>query len=413
MAFVAARCPQCGGELQLDKSKETGFCMHCGSKIFVSDAIRAVKIDNSHLVERWMTLGCSAADAGNHEEAYQYFTKVVEVAPDNWEAFFYKGRAAAWQSTVARPRISELFEGIKQAINILEIGDFSEDEKTNAYNLFAATIFSVTDAFHDLATNLLDDRESLYSDDFDLMWDTRQIVENCIDYLDTAVSLIDIREDDLSKSNILVIKKQIANYCQRVCRFNIFWYDYSQEQIGVFGYSANDKQPYVDKFDDIVVEVRRVEPDFKKGKHSQIDRLDSPKNIDEAIARPNVLEKLERQVEEMYHRKGVEFQRKYWEDHPDEYQAFLAEERRKREEAERCKEQLKIDLEQKQALFEQLQKPFADEIDRLSQERKGLGLFAVKQKKEIDTKIVQLQTKIKELRISSGLNEAIMNFERG
>ena len=170
MTFVAARCPQCGGELQLDNSKEAGFCMHCGSKIIVSDAIRAVKIDNSHMVDRWMKLGFSAAEAGNQEEAYQYFTKVVEVAPDNWEAFFNRGKAAAWQSSVARPRINELYEGIKQSINILEGENLTEEDKTHAFNIFATTIYEITDAFYNLATGHLDEREDLYSNDFDFMW---------------------------------------------------------------------------------------------------------------------------------------------------------------------------------------------------------------------------------------------------
>ena len=219
--------------------------------------------------------------------------------------------------------------------------------------------------------------------------------------MEVAISLIDHAKDDLSKSNKIAIKKKIADYCCRVCKFNIYWFDYSQKHIGVFGYSANEKKPYVDKYDDIVLEVRRVEPDFRRGEYSQIDRLDSPNNIDEAMARPKAIEKLERQVEDMYKQKEAAYQKKYWEDHPNEYRALLAEEQRKKEEAERRKLQLENDLSQKSALFDQLQKPFLEEINRLTQERKTLGLFAGKQKKEIDSRISLLQTKINELRICS------------
>ena len=63
MSFEAAKCPQCGGELQLDIEKETAFCMHCGSKIIVQEAIRAVRIDNAHMVDTWIKMGKSAFEA--------------------------------------------------------------------------------------------------------------------------------------------------------------------------------------------------------------------------------------------------------------------------------------------------------------------------------------------------------------
>lgn len=45
MAFVAAICPACGGQLQLDDSLEKGFCQYCGTQIIVQDAIHGVKIE--------------------------------------------------------------------------------------------------------------------------------------------------------------------------------------------------------------------------------------------------------------------------------------------------------------------------------------------------------------------------------
>lgn len=156
MPFVAARCPQCGGELQLDNGKETGFCMHCGSKIVISEAIRTIKVDNTHMVANWMNLGQSAAKAGNNEEAYQYFAKILEADPENWEAFFFKGRAAAWQSSIAKPRFNELFEGINQANIIMDRKNISIEEKISAVNEFADAIYSITDAFYDLAIGQLE-----------------------------------------------------------------------------------------------------------------------------------------------------------------------------------------------------------------------------------------------------------------
>ena len=118
MTFVAAKCPQCGGDLQLDPEKETGFCMHCGSKIVVRDAIKAVCIDNSHMVDTWMEMGDLAAESGNNKEAYDYYTKVVEAQPNNWRAIFKRGKAAGWQSTLVNVRLMESATSFAKAINL-------------------------------------------------------------------------------------------------------------------------------------------------------------------------------------------------------------------------------------------------------------------------------------------------------
>lgn len=116
MSFVSAKCPQCGGDLQLDSDKETAFCMHCGSKIIVQEAIRTVRVDNTHMIESWMKMGDSALEGGNHEEAYGYYTKVVEAQPNNWQAIFNKGKSAGWQSTLANLRLYEAFTNFGEAI---------------------------------------------------------------------------------------------------------------------------------------------------------------------------------------------------------------------------------------------------------------------------------------------------------
>ena len=33
MGFIAVKCPQCGADVQLDDSREYGFCNYCGTKV--------------------------------------------------------------------------------------------------------------------------------------------------------------------------------------------------------------------------------------------------------------------------------------------------------------------------------------------------------------------------------------------
>jgi len=41
---------------------------------------------------------------------------VIEVEPQNWRAIFGKGKAAAWQSTLANSRTSELYQAVKKQL---------------------------------------------------------------------------------------------------------------------------------------------------------------------------------------------------------------------------------------------------------------------------------------------------------
>jgi len=144
MPFVAAKCPQCGGDLELDNQMETGFCMHCGSKIIVQEAVRRVLIDNSQMIDTWIKLGQAAEDVENYTEAYDYYKKAVENDPNNWKAVFLKGRAACNQSDFGNKRFPELFQGITAAEKIIKDSNLTNDEKTEAYIAFIEAIYRTT-----------------------------------------------------------------------------------------------------------------------------------------------------------------------------------------------------------------------------------------------------------------------------
>jgi len=96
MPFVSAVCPSCGGEIQLDDSKESGFCLHCGSKIVRDEAVVRVKVEHSGNVK----LDSGGADSALVEYGYsimelkpskakEYFEKALSINPKNhlaWNA---------------------------------------------------------------------------------------------------------------------------------------------------------------------------------------------------------------------------------------------------------------------------------------------------------------------------------------
>ena len=49
MAFVAAKCTQCGANLQVDETKEAANCEHCGSAFIVEKAINNYNVANAQI----------------------------------------------------------------------------------------------------------------------------------------------------------------------------------------------------------------------------------------------------------------------------------------------------------------------------------------------------------------------------
>lgn len=54
MALVALKCPNCSGDIELDDTRDFGFCMYCGTKVMIQKEIKisvasAVKDQQSNI----------------------------------------------------------------------------------------------------------------------------------------------------------------------------------------------------------------------------------------------------------------------------------------------------------------------------------------------------------------------------
>ncbi|MDQ3920162.1 MAG: hypothetical protein M3348_16990 [Acidobacteriota bacterium] len=138
MEFQDAECPNCGGSLQLPDSLKTAKCIYCGSDITVRDAINAAGVSPENLLKR----AAFAAEAGNYQEAYDYFTRVLEYEPRNHVALLGKAEAAARLSPPSRFRAEELIRGVAEAVASAPAGS-----KGNVERRAAEMICSVCSAY--------------------------------------------------------------------------------------------------------------------------------------------------------------------------------------------------------------------------------------------------------------------------
>ena len=111
MAFVAAVCPQCSGALQLPDDRDVVKCMYCTTDIVVRQAIQLIPGNSKNFLE----LAENAVAAANFTEAYGYATRVLEIEPNNSDAWFIKGQAAGWQSRLVEFRFAEMLVAFQNA----------------------------------------------------------------------------------------------------------------------------------------------------------------------------------------------------------------------------------------------------------------------------------------------------------
>lgn len=350
MAFVAAKCPACGGDLQLDNTMEKGFCMYCGSQVIVQQAIGMVHIDNTHMLDKWMHMAEAAYDANNCEEAYTYYTKVVETQPNNWKAVFFKGMSAAWQSSIAKPRIQEAISGVEQAIAIIENDNsmLSQDEKDQIRIDFAGHLDNVIEAYNSLAIDSYNDYaviNDLVAGYLDIYYTAYEVSFNCIGYGQTALNVYPLRENIEPNETQVSIMKHICSYIKFICEDYNYYLDFSKETLCFGGMSVSEKQKYLDLYDEMTYHIRKRDAGFAKNEFSAISRIDPPTVMGaHNMARTGINKSLQLQVdeqlEERKRKEAADKQNKYWDEHPDEYREYLEnkkieEEKKAAEAAER------------------------------------------------------------------------------
>ncbi len=190
MEFKAAKCPNCNGDLQVPDDKDVVKCMYCGNDIFVREAIKLViGVDVSNLIY----LANAALEAGNSEEAYSYFTKILESNGKNADAWFGKGVAAGYMSTLAKSRIDEMISNIEKSIEYSDI-----DNKIKFREMAANSITTICSAYYETATNH-------YNEFSELENSFTEYVYRCLELINSLEKAYEIKKNKITLDWILYI----------------------------------------------------------------------------------------------------------------------------------------------------------------------------------------------------------------
>jgi len=87
--------------------------MYCGNEIVVREALRSASGPDP---ENMLKLAKSALESGNNKEAIQYANRYLEHNSENVEAWFIKGEAAGWSSSLGSFRLAEMISHFQQGL---------------------------------------------------------------------------------------------------------------------------------------------------------------------------------------------------------------------------------------------------------------------------------------------------------
>jgi len=243
MAFKAAICPSCGGNLQVPDDRDSVKCMYCGTDIIVRQAIQAGAGIN---IENYLSLAVTATKSGNYQEAYNYYSKVLEIDINNPEAWFGKGRSAGWLSTLSDFRFGEMHTGFQNSLN-----NIPDKDRIALQIQCASVVEQVAMACYNISRKHILEYSSVEG-----TWE---------EYLSQSSNIIDILEFGISldpnNQNILY---GIIHICKENIE-GVQYTDYSNqyEPTLVRSISAEYEKVLKGKMEHYTIMLKQVDPSFK------------------------------------------------------------------------------------------------------------------------------------------------------
>lgn len=158
MGLVAAKCTQCGANIEVDASKDAGICSFCGTAFVTEKAINnyivnnTFNIQNAELVipnvniENVKKLGNDEYKKGNYEKAYEYFSRILEVNEDS-ECIFKREIIGQLQdlNDLAYMYYPKILKPYYESIHLSEL---SYEEKLGAIQSACEDCFHVISQFY-------------------------------------------------------------------------------------------------------------------------------------------------------------------------------------------------------------------------------------------------------------------------
>lgn len=119
MGLVAAKCPNCGANIEVDMNTKAGICKYCGTAFVTQEAIvnfntsiinnniitNNIKAENVNIIagkeEHYMKLAEDSLQCSDWDGVASNTTKALEINPENIRACLLQGIALGYSSTIS------------------------------------------------------------------------------------------------------------------------------------------------------------------------------------------------------------------------------------------------------------------------------------------------------------------------
>lgn len=244
MPLIAAKCTQCGANIEIDNTKEAGICQYCGTAFITEKAIinYNTQITNNFAgatinvsdvnVENLLILAKDTEEMGNFLEARDYYTNVLEHQSNNCRALL--GICLCSLHII----ISSPERNLKYASKAIEYKKKEQDISDEEINKF------IIDSANELYQVAMHYSEFCFSVRLDQDW-LRDVIK-VFQYVVQITEPNDIQQIPDGKYYYISSMKSIVKCCVELCKLPI-----------------NDRQSYVELHDNMCSKIKESNPDYK------------------------------------------------------------------------------------------------------------------------------------------------------
>lgn len=283
MPLVAAKCTQCGANIEVDDTKEAGICKFCGTAFITEKAItnyNTYVTNNNNFaganinvlganVDNLLTLARNAEEVGNYDEAKEYYTRVLENQPSNCDALIGKGVSSLYSSNLNEIKSDELIGYISKAIEYKKKEQDISEQELNEFIIISAQ------ALYKAATAVFQVSKGHYNEFWKLetsapeYWDRLRKVIKIFLYVVALTEPSEIQQTETGKFCYIEGMKFIVICCTEICEQR--QYVSSIVNPGQLLESevkteikpiASLHQTYMDLYDNMCTKIKEVEPDY-------------------------------------------------------------------------------------------------------------------------------------------------------
>lgn len=170
MMLIDLTCPHCNGIIELDQDKEFGFCIYCGHKIYLERSENKKFKNDTDNLEKLLN---SAIEFRDESSTLKYCERILELDPNNSNAWYWKGKIAlenynvksgliAWHNSIENMKIEELEEIYDFMCNLVAESYLFENSKDNFNSDIPESILILSNAVDSKLSSVSDDDEDTF-----------------------------------------------------------------------------------------------------------------------------------------------------------------------------------------------------------------------------------------------------------